>query len=50
MNNVSRVAHPECREGKAPNTTGEAWKAEVYMSKPRILSIAFKPAASPWIE
>jgi hypothetical protein len=50
MNKVSRVAHPECNEGKAPNTTGEAWNAEVNMSIPKSLSMAFNPAASPAIE
>jgi hypothetical protein len=50
MNKVSRVAHPEWSEGKAPKTTGEAWKPEVYRSIPKSLSIALRPAASPAME
>ncbi len=29
---ASITAEPECRDGKAPNTTGEAVKVEVYRS------------------
>jgi hypothetical protein len=32
MKSASIVAEPECRDGKAPNTTGEAVKVEVYRS------------------
>lgn len=34
MKRASRTAFAECKEGKAPKTTGEAVKLEVYMSKP----------------
>lgn len=47
MNNASIVAHPECRDGNAPNTIGDAVKVEVYMSKPKSLSIAANPAGEP---
>lgn len=43
------VAQPEWRDGKAPKTIGEAVKVEVYMSKPRILSIAASPAGDPFM-
>lgn len=44
------VAHPECSEGKAPKTIGEAVKVEVYRSMPNSLSIAARPAGEPCIE
>ena len=50
MNNASIVALPECSDGKAPKTMGEAVKVEVYRSKPRILSIAASPAGEPGTE
>jgi hypothetical protein len=50
MNRASNVAQPECREGKAPKTMGEARNIDVYISTPKILSMAFNPAASPAIE
>lgn len=50
MNRASIVAQPECREGNAPNTMGDAWKVEVYRSRPKSLSIAARPAGLPMIE
>jgi len=47
MKRASMVADPECREGKAPNTTGEAVKVEVYKSMLNSLSIAARPAGEP---
>jgi hypothetical protein len=44
------VAHPECSEGKAPKTMGEAVKVEVYRSIPKSLSIAARPAGEPCME
>jgi hypothetical protein len=50
MNKASMVAHPECSEGKAPKTMGEAVKVEVYRSIPKSLSIAARPAGEPCME
>ena len=50
MNRASMVAHPECSEGKAPKTMGEAVKVEVYKSMPNNLSMAARPAGEPCIE
>ena len=50
MKSASVVALPAWRDGKAPNTTGEAVKDDVYMSTPRSLSIAARPAGDPGIE
>lgn len=44
------VAHPECKEGNAPNTNGDVPKVEPYISKPNISSIRNNPPASPGIE
>ena len=50
MNSASVVPHPACREGKAPNTTGEPVKVFVYRENPKSLSIAARPAGEPRIE
>jgi hypothetical protein len=49
MKSASMVAFAECREGKAPNTTGDAVNPEVYISKPNSLSMAARPAGEPGI-
>lgn len=50
MNRASKTAFPECRDGKAPKTSGEAVKFEVYMSKPSSMSILASPAGDPCME
>ncbi len=50
MKRASVVEQPACREGKAPKTTGEAVKVEVYRSMPKSLSILASPAGDPGME
>lgn len=50
MKRASNTAFPECKDGKAPNTKGDAVKFVVYMSTPRSLSTRAKPAGDPGIE
>lgn len=44
------VAHPACREGKAPKTTGDAEKDEVYKFVPKRISIRSRPPGDPFME
>ena len=50
MNKASSVDVAAWRDGKAPNTMGDAVKPGVYMSKPSSASIRARPAGEPFIE
>jgi hypothetical protein len=50
MNIASMVALAACSDGNAPKTRGDAVKLEVYMSTPRSLSMAARPAGEPGTE
>lgn len=50
MKSASSTAFPECKDGKAPNTNGDAVKFEVYMSMPKSKSMRRSPAGDPAIE
>lgn len=50
MKSASSTAFPECKDGKAPNTNGDAVKFEVYMSMPNSKSMRRSPAGDPSIE
>ena len=50
MKRASVVEQPAWSEGKAPKTTGEAVKVEVYRSTPKSLSIRARPAGEPGTE
>lgn len=50
MNKASSVAVAACRDGKAPNTIGEAVNPDVYKSMPRNASMRARPAGEPFIE
>ena len=47
MKSASKTAFPECKDGKAPNTNGDAVKFVVYMSMPKSKSILASPAGEP---
>lgn len=50
MKRASKTAFPECKDGKAPNTNGDAVKFVVYMSKPSSISMRANPAGDPCME
>ena len=47
MNNASSTALAACKDGNAPNGSGDWVKLVVYMSNPKILSIRARPAGDP---
>lgn len=50
MKSISKTAFPECSDGKAPKTKGDAVKFDVYISKPSSKSIRASPAGDPSME